>query len=146
MTMGTRCHQAAMYIVHDSPLTMLADNPTAYEHEPQYTDFLASIPTVFDETRILDGVIGKYIVTARRKGDAWYVAGQTNWDARDVNVLFNFLDPGVTYKMRSCIDGPNAEKNASDYQLLKPQSVDVTQGLKVHMASGGGFAFILTKN
>lgn len=146
MTMGTRCHQLAMYIVHDTPLTMLADNPTAYEQEPQFTEFIAAIPTVFDETRILDGVMGKYIVTARRKGDAWYVAGQTNWDARDITVLFNFLDPGVTYKMRECIDGPNADKNACDYQLLNSPSVDTSQGLKVHMASGGGFAFILTKN
>lgn len=145
LTMGTRSHQAAMYIVHDSPLTMLADNPTAYEQEPQYTEFIASIPTVFDETRILDGVMGKYIVTARRKGDNWYVAGQTNWDARDVEVLFSFLDEGATYKMRECVDGPNADKNACDYQILRSSSVNSTHGITIHMASGGGFAFILTK-
>lgn len=146
MTMGTRCHQLAMYIVHDSPLTMLADNPTAYEREPQYTDFIASLPTVFDETRVLDGVMGKYIVTARRKGNDWYVAGQTNWDARDLEVAFSFLDEGASYTMRECIDGVNAEKNASDYQLKKADNVNSTQGLKLHMASGGGFALVFKRN
>ena len=146
MTMGTRCHQLAMYIVHDSPLTMLADNPTAYEREPQFTDFIAQLPTVFDETRILSGVIGKYIVTARRKGSTWYVAGQTNWDAREVEVPFSFLDEGATYSLRECIDGVNANKNASDYLLKQANDVSHTQALKVQMASGGGFAMILKKN
>ena len=146
MTMGTRCHQLAMYIVHDSPLTMLADNPTAYEREPRFTEMIAAIPTVFDETRVLDGVMGKYIVTARRKGNDWYVAGQTNWDARDIEVLFSFLDEGATYSMRECVDGPNADKNACDYQMFVAQAVNSTQGKKVHMTSGGGFAMIFKRN
>lgn len=145
LTMGTRCHQLAMYIVHDTSLTMLADNPTAYEREPQFTEFISSIPTVFDETRILDGIIGKYIVTARRKGSTWYVAGQTNWDGRDVEVRFDFLDEGATYAMRECIDGVNADKVATDYVFKSASAVNNTQALKIHLASGGGFAIILTK-
>ena len=146
LTMGTRCHQLAMYIVHDTPLTMLADAPTAYEREPRFTEFIAELPTVFDETRVLDGIMGKYIITARRKGNDWYVAGQTNWEERDVEVLYSFLDEGATYTMRECIDGPNANKNASDYQMFIAKAVNSTHGKKVHMASGGGFAMILKRN
>ncbi len=139
MTMGTRCHQLAMYIIHDSPLTMLADNPQAYEREPQYTAELTSLPTLFDETRILQGVIGKYIVTARRKGDVWYVAGQTNWDDRDINLKLDFLPSGVNYDASLTCDGLNANKDATDYDVRYLQALTSDRALDIHMASGGGF-------
>lgn len=137
MTMGTRCHQLAMYIVHDSPLTMLADNPTAYENEPEYTKFLSSIPTLFDETRILQGQIGKYIVTARRKGDTWYVAGQTNWDEREIDLPLSFLPEG-NYVVTLLTDGINANHNAADYSL-DTRNRRNSETITIHMASGGGF-------
>lgn len=145
MTMGTRCHQLAMYIVHDSPLTMLADNPTAYEREPAYTQFVASLPTTFDETRILQGELGEYIVTARRKGSTWYVAGQTNWDARDITLALDFLPKGSTYQLTAYTDGINAEKNASDYTTRQATTVDAAHKENFHLASGGGFALVLKK-
>lgn len=79
MSQGTRCHQLALYVVLDSPLNMLCDSPTAYLHEKECTEFIAAIPTVWDETRILGGRLGEYIVTARRKGSTWYVGGITDW-------------------------------------------------------------------
>ena len=80
ISMGTRCHQAACYIVQDSPFTMLADTPTNYEADEPYTRYIASLPVVFDKTIVPQGEIGKYIVTARKKGNDWYVGGQSNWD------------------------------------------------------------------
>ena len=139
MTMGTRCHQLAMYIVQDSPLTMLADNPTAYEREPEYTKFLASLPTLFDETRILQGVMGKYIVTARRKGNVWYVAGQTNWDERDLRIDFDFLTKEKAYDIRSFVDGVNADKDATDYTDSTVEWVTAEDWKEIHLAPGGGF-------
>ena len=139
MTMGTRCHQLAMYIVYDSPLTMLADAPTNYEREADFTAFLAQLPTVFDETLIPLGRLGEYIVTARRKGDSWYVGGMTNWDGRDLQLPLSFLNPAQgSYTAIMYKDGVNAEQNASDYQV-EQLTLSATDTLNIHLASGGGF-------
>ena len=97
VSMGTRCHQLACYIVHDSPFTMLCDDPTNYEREQECVDMITSLPTVFDRTVIPQGEMGKYIVTAREKDGNWYVAGQTNWDKRKITLKFDFLEKGKTY-------------------------------------------------
>ncbi len=143
MTMGTRAHQAAMYVVHDSPLTMLADSPTAYEREPQYTAFIASVPTNFDQTLIPLGRMGEYIVTARRKGADWYVGGQTNWQARTIELPLTFLAEGA-YEATILTDGPNAHKVATDHRLTQA-NVNASETLTLDMASGGGFAVKLSK-
>ena len=137
MTMGTRCHQLAMYIVYDSPLTMLADAPTAYEREPQFTAFLAALPTVFDETRIPMGKIGEYIVTARRRGETWYVGGLTSWEARDLRLPLDFLPAHNAYTATIYKDGANAHQNASDY-AVEQRRVTAADTLDVHLACGGG--------
>lgn len=142
MTMGTRCHQLAHYIVHESPLTMLADTPTAYEREPECTAFIASLPTVYDEMRVLSGKMGEYIIVARRQGNDWYVAGETNWQSRDIQVSAAFLPPG-TYEMTAFLDGENADKTATDYNVWQQTFTlpyTISQSVPVHMASGGGFA------
>ena len=145
LTMGTRCHQLAMYVIHDSPLTMFADSPTSYEAEPEYTKFVAGIPTVFDEVRVLSGQIGDYIVTARRKGDVWYIGGQTNWNSRDLTVDLRELGLSGIVKAVIYKDGVNADRNASDYKVVKKR-LDASESLTIHLASGGGFVIQLTKN
>ncbi|MDE6721438.1 MAG: glycoside hydrolase family 97 protein [Bacteroidaceae bacterium] len=142
MTMGTRCHQLAHYIIHESPLTMLADNPTIYEQEKECTAFIYSLPTTYDEMRVLSGKMGEYIIVARRQGNDWYVAGETNWESRDVEVSASFL-PAGTYTMTAFTDGINADKNATDYSVWEEQfnlPVSTSQTVSIHMASGGGFA------
>ena len=143
VSMGTRCHQAACYVVHDSPFTMLADAPTQYDREPDYTRFISEIPVVWDETRVLQGELGKYIVTARRKGDTWYVAGQTNWDQCTVNLPLSFLPEG-NYAVTLLTDGINANHNAEDYRLDR-ENHHSSDALTVKMASGGGFVLRLSK-
>ena len=68
MSLGTRCHQLAMYVVYESPLQMLADSPSNYLREPEAMEFLGPVPTVWDETKVLDGKIGEYVIIARRSG------------------------------------------------------------------------------
>lgn len=143
VSMGTRCHQAACYVVHDSPFTMLCDAPTNYEREPEYTKFIAEIPVVWDETRVLQGEMGKYIIVARRLGDVWYVGGQTSWDERDVEIPLSFLGEG-SYTTTLLTDGINANHNAEDYQL-DSQFHHSGESLTIHMASGGGFVLKLWK-
>lgn len=144
MSQGTRCHQLAAYVVHDSPLTMLADNPTIYRSEQECTDFIVSIPNKeIEETRILQGVMGESIVTARRVGENWYIGGMTNWDARDVTLNFDFLGKG-NYRVTLFKDGVNAAKQAADY---RKESFTVTSvdARKISMAPGGGFAMSIIK-
>ena len=144
MSMGTRCHQLATYIVHDSPLTMLADAPSNYLAEPEVTRFIASIPDHVVETQILQGRMGQYIVTARRYADgSWGVGGMTNWDERDIELSFDFLPAGKTFKATICTDGINADHNAEDYALTNEGNLSSTARRTIHMASGGGFAIII---
>ena len=137
-SMGTRAHQAACYVVFDSPFTMLCDAPTEYEREPEYTKFIASIPTVFDETRILAGRMGESIVTARRKGSDWYVGALTNWDGRTLQVPLSFLPEGKTYEAEYLEDGINAGKRANDYTITRTGHVSSSSTATLKMASGGG--------
>ena len=136
MSQGTRCHQLALYIVLESPLNMMCDSPTHYEKEPEYTRFVAGIPTVWDETRVLMGEVGEYIVTARRKGNTWYIGGITNWTRRDIKI--DLRQYGINASsLEIYSDGINAHRRGSDYrhQIINSQS----QILNLHLAPGGGF-------
>lgn len=144
ISMGTRCHQLACYVVHDSPFTMLCDTPTNYEKEQECVDMISSLPTVFDRTIIPQGEMGKYIVTAREKDGNWYVAGQTNWDSRTLNLRFDFLEKGKKYHATIFRDGVNADHNAEDYKR-EETDVDATTVMPVRMASGGGFVIKVKK-
>ncbi len=138
---GTRARQVAEYVVFDAPFEMLCDNPTAYMKEQETTDFITSIPTVWDETRILKGEIGKYIVTARRSGERWYIGGLTDWTEREVKLDLKDLIKGkhdaVLYG-----DGVNARRNATDYRI-KSVEVNASEPFPVRMAPGGGFVMVI---
>ena len=86
MSQGTRVHQMAMYTVFEAPLQMLADSPSKYMKEQECTDFIAKVPTTFDETIALDGKIAEYITIARRKGNTWFVGSMTNWTPRSCTI------------------------------------------------------------
>ena len=135
MSQGTRCRQLAEYIVFDAPFTMLCDAPTSYEAEPECTGFIASVPTVWDETIALDGKIGEYIVMARRSGSRWYLAAMTDWNAREVTIKLPFEAADGT-SATLWRDGVNAHRNGQDY---RKEEIKVTGGeVKVHLAPGGG--------
>ena len=141
-SMGTRCHQLAAYIVHDSPFTMLCDAPTNYLNEQECVDFIASLPVEVDSTFIASGELGKYIVTVRKKDVNWYIGGMTNWDERDVQLDFSFLPEGMSYTAVLFKDGVNANKQAEDYRK-ETIRINKDSRLTLHLASGGGFAMKL---
>lgn len=142
MSQGTRCHQLGMYVVYESPFNMLCDTPVHYEREQECTDFIAAIPTVWDETLAVDGKVGDYIVIARRNGDTWYVGGLTDWNAREVEIDLGFVGAG-DIEVELFADGINVEKNAKDYHVIKQKGC--VKSLKVKMASAGGFAARITR-
>lgn len=137
MSQGTRCHQLAEYVIFESPLNMLCDNPSNYMREEECTKFIASIPTVWDQTRALGGEIGKYIVIARQKNNIWYVGALTNWGSRTLELDLSFLGSG-NHKAEIFEDGKNSDKVAHDYNR-KIINIPSDKKIKINMASGGGF-------
>ena len=137
MSMGTRVHQMAMYTVFEAPLQMLADSPSHYQKEQECTDFIAKVPTTFDETVVLAGEVGEYIALARRKGDTWYVAAMTNWTPRSLDIDLSFLGEG-TFKAEIFSDGVNADRDATDYKR-DTRTVTPTDKLNADMMPGGGW-------
>lgn len=137
MSQGTRCHQLALYVVLDAPLSMLCDSPYYYEQEKEYTDFITTVPTVWDETVILDGRMGEYILTARRKGTAWYIGGLSGWQGLQTTLDLSFLGEG-SFLAELWQDGMNADRFAADY---KKTSQDVNRHTKLPLClmPGGGF-------
>ena len=138
MSQGTRSHQLAHYIVHDTPFSMLADSPSNYLDNKESLDFITSLPSEFDETVVLNGEIGEYIVTLRKKDNSWYMGGQTDWNPRDYELDFSFLPSGMDYKVTIVKDGVNAYKQAQDY-AIETLRVNGSSHKKIHMAPGGGF-------
>ncbi|ADB41691.1 glycoside hydrolase family 97 protein [Spirosoma linguale] len=143
MSQGTRCHQLAMFLVYDSPISIFSGNPSQALLEPRFMEFLGSVPSAFDETKVLDAQLGQYIVSARQKGNDWYIGGLGNWSAHDLTLSLDFLGDGA-YEAVSCTDGPNADRNPVDYQF-STKTVTRTESLPVHLAPGGGFLIRLRK-
>ena len=141
MAAGTRARQVATYIVFDNPLVMLCDNPVAYRKEQETTDFITKIPVVWDQTCILKGELGKYIVSARRKDSRWFVGGLTDWNERTLTIDLSFLEPGRTYNAHIFRDGVNAHRHATDYKT-ETKTVTSEQVLTVLLRPGGGFAIM----
>jgi alpha-glucosidase len=143
MSQGTRTHQAAQFIVYESPLQLFAGNPSDAYNEIPFTTFLASMHTTWDDTKVLDAKLGDYVVLARRKDQDWYLAALTDWTARELTVDLSFLGDGK-YRAFSCADGLNAEKHASDYSMGY-ELVDNNKKLNIKMAPGGGYVVKLIK-
>ncbi len=140
MSQGTRCRQLAEYVIFESPFNMLCDSPSNYMKEEECTQFIANVPTTWDETVVLDGKVGEYLVIARRKDFHWYVGAITNWEERDLyldlSVLPNFgAKSGHIFR-----DGPNANRVAKDYVSEQAQVWGNT--VKVHLAKGGGAVMV----
>ena len=95
MSMGTRMHQVAMYVVYESPYSKMAGNVSDYLREPQITQFMADIPTVWKQTHVLDAKLADYVVVAREAANGdFYVGALTDWSAREIDVDLSFLGSG----------------------------------------------------
>jgi len=141
MSMGTRCHQMAMYVVFESGLQMMCDNPSNYYKEEECTRFISKMPSVWDQTIALEASVGEYVAMARQNGENWYIGGMTNWEERTMDLDLSFLPEG-TFEMVLFKDGVNANKYAQDYKV-ETIKVNKTDKLTVKLAKGGGFAAML---
>ncbi len=141
MSLGTRAHQVAMYVIYDAPLQMMCENPSIYQKEQETVDFITQIPTTWDETIALEGEVGKYLALARRNGDRWYIGAMTNEQPRSLEISLSFL-PG-DFEMKVYRDGVNAHRYAEDYKVLS-ETVNSTSTFNIELAPGGGWSAILT--
>lgn len=137
MGQGTRAQAIALFVILNSPMTMLPDAPSDYKRENECIDFIAKIPVEWDETKLLQGKIEKYTVMARRSGNTWFIGAITNWDQRVIELETGFLKPGK-YKLEAIQDGINANSRAEDYKKIEMEFV-AGEILKLSMASGGGW-------
>jgi alpha-glucosidase len=141
---GTRCHQLSMFIVYDSPMQTFTGNPSEGMREPEFMELLGGLPTLWDETIILDARVGEYIISARKKGNDWFIGGLGDWSERDIDIRFDFLDDG-NYRGTICRDGINADRYAADYVIRKNLPVKKNDSVRIHLAPGGGFLIRLDK-
>lgn len=139
MSQGTRCRQLAEYVIFESPFNMLCDSPTNYLKEDECTRFIANVPTTWDETVVLDGKVGEYIVVARKKDFRWYIGAITNWEERDLVIDLKPLN-GSAKSGHIYRDGPNANNVAKDYVSETAQVMG--NKVKVHLAKGGGMVLV----
>ena len=140
MSQGTRCRQLAEYVIFESPFNMLCDSPSNYMKEEECTQFIASVPTTWDETIVLDGKVGEYLIIARRKGFRWYVGAITNWEERDIYLDLSVLPNFGAKSGRIFRDGPNANRVAKDYVAEQIQVMG--NKVKFHLAKGGGAVIV----
>jgi alpha-glucosidase len=143
MSLGTRCHQAAMFVVYESPITIFSGNPSQGMMEPRFMELLGSIPTVWDTTIVLDGKIGDYIITARKKDNDWFIGAMSDWTPRELNIDLSFLGNG-NYTAEICEDGINADRYPSDY-TIRSETMDNKKQVRIKMGPGGGFLMRLKK-
>ena len=139
--MGTRAFQMALYVVLESGVQMLADNPTRYYQNDDCTRYIASVPTVWDETRCLSAKAGEYLVVAKRKGQKWFIGAITNGTPRDLTLSLSFLASG-NHKLTAFKDGVNADYQAMHYNKIE-QSVTPGTSLNIHLAKNGGWAAVI---
>jgi alpha-glucosidase len=140
--MGTRCHQLAMFVVYYSPLTVACDHPDNYKDEPGI-DFLKKVPTVWDDTKVLNGEVGEYITMVRKKGDTWYLGSMTNSLPRKLEIDLDFLDNGK-WELHYFKDAADADVNATNLESGKI-NVQAADQLQIQMASGGGYVAYITR-
>ncbi|WP_083684557.1 glycoside hydrolase family 97 protein [Massilia putida] len=136
-TQNSRSQELAKYVVYDSPLQMVSDDPDAYRDAEGF-DFIRRVPTAWDETRFLSGEPGRDIVLARRLGNDWYVGAMSADDAATTKqVRLGFL-PAGRYKATIWEDGATPNN-------VKVRDIEVTarDALTLQLAAAGGAAVII---
>ena len=141
---GTRAYQLALFVLFESGVQMLCDNPTLYYKNQDCTDFIVKVPVTWDETKALVAEAGEIAVVAKRNGKKWFIGGITNGMARDIDLSLDFLTKGKSYSMTCFSDGINASRQAMDFNR-KTITVSSNADIPVKMSRNGGFAAIISE-
>jgi alpha-glucosidase len=142
LMLGTRSHMLAMYVVLENYLGMVCDYPAAYEGEPGF-EFLKTVPTNWDETKVVDAALQKYIVMARRKDNNWFIGSINNHEERTIKIDFSFLDEG---EYRAIIYSDADDVNKTPNHLVKEEKlITAKDNISIRLAAGGGMAMQIIK-
>lgn len=139
-TQGTRANELALMVVYDSPVACLCDHPDHYRNQPG-ADFLKLVPTVWDDTKVIDGQIGDYIIMARQSGKCWFVGAITDWTARMVTIPLRFLPTGE-FMAEIWADAPDSNIYA-EHLTKERRVVEAKDDLKIQLAPGGGCVVVM---
>lgn len=143
-SIGTRAYQMALFVIFESGLQMMADNPTLYYRNDECTRFITQVPQTWDETIAMKAQAGEYAIVAKRKGEKWYIGGMTNnrEQQREFTLNLDFLKEGQTYHMTCFEDGVNANRQAMDYRKTE-RTLKKGDKITVRLARNGGFAAVI---
>jgi alpha-glucosidase len=143
-SIGTRAYQMALFVLFETGLQMMADNPTLYYENEDCARFMAEVPVETDETVSLAAKVGEYAIVAKRKGNKWYIGGMTNSKEKErvFDIPLDFLEAGKSYRITSYEDGSNANRQAMHY-IKNERSVRKGDSIKIKMARSGGFAAVI---
>src|ERR1051325_9464684 len=125
---GTRAAELALFVLYDSPVCCVCDHPSHYQNQPG-ADFLKIVPTVWDDTRVLDGAVGEHLVIVRRNGNKWFLGALTDRNARDLSVKLDFLGKG-SWKMKIWKDAPDSD-TAAEHLLTEERTVNAAAALNL---------------
>ena len=135
--MGSRAQELAIFVVYESPLTCVADDPAHYQNQPGL-DFLRVVPTVWDETRVLDGAVGQHVVVARRSGKDWFVGGMSGDDAYSMNLPLSFLGAG---EFTAAVYSDSTDPGANYESLtVDTRNIKASDSYEIRMRPAGGVA------
>ena len=138
---GTRAYHMALFVVFESGVQMLCDSPTRYYAEPQCTEFITSVPTTWDETRVIDARMGQYVIVAKRKGTKWFVGAITGEHPQQLRLSLDFIGSGQ-HHIAYFEDGVNADRMAADYRRVEAQ-VDRSSTFDLRLAPNGGWCAVI---
>ncbi|MDP5105308.1 MAG: glycoside hydrolase family 97 protein, partial [Polaribacter sp.] len=144
----TIAHQLALYVVLYSPVQMAADLVEHYEANSKPLQFINDVGVDWSETKVLDGKVGDFVTIARkeRKTDNWFLGSITDENSREINLDFDFLDKGVSYKATIYKDGKTAHWDTNPLSMeIETLTINKKTKLKIYMAAGGGVAISLKK-
>ena len=139
----TLAKQLALYVILYSPMQMLADLPENYDGEAAL-EFLKEVPVDWDDTKVLNGKIGKFVTIARKKDDNWFIGSITNDKQRDIEIKLDFLDPDKEYMATVFSDSEKTDlqNNPTAYQVqMFPAKADQT--VVMGLVTGGGQTIII---
>ena len=133
----------ALFVIMQSPMQMLPDSPSDYYREQECTEFISKIPVEWDDLKVLHAKIREHTVLARKNGDNWYLGAITDWNPKEFEIVFDFIDDGQ-YQMEFIEDGINADTRAIDY-MKRTRIITKGESIQIKLAPGGGWVARLIK-
>jgi alpha-glucosidase len=136
--------EAARVLIVFTGLAIIPDTPESYESKADLFEFIARLPMNWDETKIINGKIGKYITTARRSGNTWYIASCCDEQGAQLPINLDFLEAGKQYSAKLFEDAADSHyKTNMESYSVRSIKVSKSDTITAKLAPGGGHCMII---